>query len=140
MTTLNVRKLEQLDSDKADFRLQGISGTASANTTTNIDWKFPEERWINGGQLLCKGHIWGDTITVQLIDKDNVLGYGANTVLNTFTENFAVSADVQQQILITLESIALVPANVYFRIKYTNTNLLTSVSVAFNLFSHLPKM
>lgn len=139
-TSLYVRRVSDLDADKALFAVQGMKGTATANSTTNIDWKFPEERWVSGGMLLVNNGVWGDHVSLEIVDKDNILGYGADTVLNTFATNFYIQPGNQLQGIIECPYIAQIPANIYLRVKYTNISLLTAAGVAFNLFSHIPRL
>lgn len=139
MTTLYVRKVSDLDADKAKFKIQGFQGTAAVNATTNIDWAFPEERWMSGAILIAQGTHWGDKVTVQVIDKDNVLGYGANTVLDEYVTDFYLIADSQFQVQIDCPYVALIPAGIYIRVKYTNTSVLDAVEVAMNVIAHVPR-
>lgn len=140
MTALNVRKVSELDADKAKFKLQGFKGTMSVNATTNLDWKFPEDRWVSGAILLAQGTHWGDKICLQIIDIDNALGYGANTVLDEYVTDFYLVTDTEFQVQIESSYVALIPANVYLRVKYTNTSVLDPVEVALNLISHIPRL
>lgn len=139
MTIHYVRRVADLDADKAKYKLQGFKGTATVNSTTTIDWKFPEERWVSGGILLAQGTHWGDKVALQIIDKDNVLGYGANTVLDEYVTDFYLVTDTEFQVQLESPYVALVPANVYLRLLYTNTSLLDAVEVAFNLVTHIPR-
>lgn len=136
----HIRKVSELDADKAKFKIQGFKGIASVNTTTNIDWKLPEERWISGGILLAQGTHWGDKICLQIIDIDNTLGYGANTVLDEYVTDFYVVTDSEFQLQIEAPYIALVLANLYVRIKYSNTSILDPVEVVLNLVTHIPRI
>lgn len=135
-----VRRVQDLDADKAKYKLQGFKGTASINSTTNIDWKLPEERWISGGILLAQGTHWGDKLCLQIIDKDNVLGFGTNFVLDEYVTDFYMVTDSEFQIQMEAPYVALIPANVYIRIVYTNTSVLDPVEVAFNLVTHIPRI
>jgi hypothetical protein len=139
MTTHYVRKTSDLDADKAKYKVQGFSGTASANTTTNIDWVLPQERWVSGGVLIAQGTHWGDKLCLQVIDIDNVLGYGANTVLDEYVTDFYLVTDSEFQVQLESPYLALIPAGVYIRIKYTNTSLVDAVEVAFNVVTHIPR-
>lgn len=142
---LAVRKVADLDSDKAKYRLQGFKGTAAvANiitgpVLTNIDWKFPEDRWISGGILIAKGTHWGDKIALQIIDKDNILGYGANFVLDEYVSDFYLISDSEFQIQIESPYIALVYGNLYLRVAYTNSSTTDAVEVAMNVVCHIPR-
>lgn len=139
MTVHYIRKVADLDADRAKYRLQGIAGTAGADSTTDIDWRFPEERWITGGIFAVNNGNWGDSATIQIIDIDNVLGYGANVVLDTFAENYGVMSDQQFQGDIECPYVALIPAGLYIRIKYTNTSESTAAQILLNLHSHIPR-
>lgn len=140
MATQAVRKVADLDADKARYKLQGFKGAAAVNSTTNIDWKLPEDRWVSGGILLAQGTHWGDKICLQVVDKDNVLGYGANVVLDEYVSDFYVVTDSEFQLQLESPYIALVPANIYIRVAYSNVSLIDPVEVAFNLITHIPRL
>lgn len=137
--SLQIRKVSELDADRATYKMQGFKGTAAVNTITNIDWKVPEDRWISGGILLAQGTHWGDKVCLQIVDKDNVLGYGANVVLNEYVTDFYLVTDTEFQVQMEAPYIALIPANVYIRIAYTNTSLLDPVETVLNLITHIPR-
>lgn len=139
-TNLYVRRVSDLDADKSKFKISGFRGTANVNTTSDIDWALPEERWISGGILMAQGTHWGDKICIQIIDKDNVLGYGANLILDEYVTDFYLVTDAEFQVQMDCPYVALVPAGVYLRIKYTNVSTLDAVEVAFNVVSHIPRM
>ena len=46
------------------------------------------------GAIRIKDTAWGDNITIQVVDKDNVLGYGAGTVLKEFINNDLEGGDI----------------------------------------------
>lgn len=133
-----VVRLSDLSQEMATYRLQGIVGDCPANQVTTIDWKFPEERWMSGGIFLTRLATWGSKVDVEVIDKDNVLGFGANVVLNLFTKDFYV-ANGDSQWSVECPYIALIPANIYLRVTYTNTSADVAAKVALNLFTHIPK-
>ena len=124
-------------SNPGNFRFRGtsFSGTATAGVTTDIDILISEVRWINGGCLILKSHAFGDSITFQIVDKDNIFGYGAGTVLDEFIKDFYMNDQSQAQDQIMLDYPARLPANIYMRLKYTSTGA-TNVDVKCNLFLH----
>lgn len=138
MSIYSLAKLSQIDADKAKYKLQGFSGTAAVNSVTNVDWKFPQERWISGGRLNVSGATAGDTITIQIIDIDNVLGFGANVVLNTFVEDMPMMPNQDAQAEARVEYVSLIPANIYMRAKYTNTSMTATPFVGIGIYSHIP--
>lgn len=134
-----VRRVQDLDADKAKLKIQGFKGTAAVNSTTNIDFKLPEDRWISGGILIAQGTHWNDKICLQIIDKDNILGLGANFVVDEYVTDFYLITDSEFQIQMDAPYIALIPKDLYVRVVYTNTSTLDPVEIAFNLVSHIPR-
>lgn len=130
-----IRKQSDMDADKVKFRGKGIAGTAIAGTTTNIDYKLTEARLLDGVKMILKDQAFGDSVKFQVVDVDNILGYGAGTVLDEFGNSWYVSADTQDQGAINLPYSAEISANLYIRIVYNSTGA-TNVSVQANLWLH----
>lgn len=124
------------NTDDLRFRGTGITGIATKNTSTNIDYRMPENRFINGADLILKDQEWGDSIKFQVVDIDNLLGYGAGVVLDEFGTDWQVVSDQQNQGQIIIPYPALVNAGLYIRIVYTSTGTVNDVSVKCNLFLH----
>lgn len=122
-------------SDGFRFRGKGISGTITAGTTGNIDYKITEAKYINGINIILKNHKFDDCINFQIVDVDNILGNGAGVVLDTFGETWFVAEDIQNQSIIKIEYPASIVKDLYIRIKYTSTGT-TNVEVKANLFLH----
>lgn len=116
-------------------RLKGFTGTATAGQSNNIDYKLTEERYINGTQIILSNQNFGDTIKFQVVDKDNILGYGAGVVLDEFASTWNVTSDKQDQGVYVLSYPAKIIANLYIRLVYNSTGG-SDVSVAVNLFLH----
>lgn len=135
-----IRRIHDLDADKAKLKIQGFNGVANVNAITNIDFKLPEDRWISGGILIAQGTHWGDKICLQIIDKDNILGAGVNYVIDEYVTDFYLITDSEFQIQMDAPYIALIPKDIYVRVVYTNISLLDPVEVAFNLVSHIPRV
>jgi hypothetical protein len=133
-----IRRVIDMDADKVQFRIQGIIGTATAGAATNIQWKLPERRYIEGGHVLIKDGAWGDKVQFQIVDVDNVIGYGAGAVLDTFVSDLYVNPEKIDQGEFRCPYIADVYANLYLRLVYTSLGA-ANVGVALNLFSHIPK-
>ena len=130
-----VRRQADMDADKVKFRGKGISGTAIAGATTNIDYKLTEARLLDGVKMILKDQAFGDSVKFQVVDVDNVLGYGAGLVLDEFGTDWYVSADTQDQGAINLPYSAEVIAGLYIRIVYNSIGG-TNVSVKANLWLH----
>lgn len=130
-----IRKESDMDADKVKFRGVGKSFTATASATTNGDFVVSEARLIDGIQVVLKDHAFGDSIALYVVDVDNMLGYGAGAVLDSFATNWYVAADTQSQGVVRLPYGAEVVAGLYVRLAYTSVGG-TNVSVNFNLFAH----
>ncbi len=111
-------------------RFVGIQQQCSLNSTTNIDYLFSEERYFVGVSGYVANSKLGDSIDAQIIDKDNVLGFGANFVVETFvsgwfiTPNSSGNDTIANQILASFKK--KVPAGLYLRIKYYSVGILTT--------------
>ncbi len=131
----SVRKEADMNADSVKFRGKGISFTATAGTTTSYDYKITEGRLINGTQLIVKDSTFGDSVKFQVVDVDNIFGYGAGIVLDEFATDWNIAADQQGQGATLLPYSAEIVAGLYLRFVYTSTGA-TNVSVACNLFLH----
>jgi hypothetical protein len=133
--TTSIRKESDMDADKVKFRGVGISFTATAGTTTSYDYKLTEARLISGTRLLIRNQAWADTIRFQVVDVDNVLGYGAGVVLDEFATNWCVTTEKEDQGPTILPYSAEVLANLYIRFIYNSTGA-QNVDVKCNIWAH----
>ncbi|RLG45233.1 MAG: hypothetical protein DRN81_02315 [Thermoproteota archaeon] len=116
-------------------RLRGFTGTADSGTSTNIQFEIDETRFLNGVQIILDNHVFGDKAHFEVVDVDNILGYGTNVVLDRFGEDWNIAPDENNQGAIVLPYPAKVTAGLYIRIVYVSTGS-TDVSVAANLYLH----
>lgn len=112
-----------------------VKGTATALSTTSIDLKMLDDNFITGAILIASGVTFGDYVQFQVVDVDNVLGYGVNTILGTYINKWYLKSDRQEQFNESLVYPAKLPALVYLRLKYTSTGT-TPVEVAINYRLH----
>ena len=117
------------------FRGTGISGTATAGTTTNIDYQMPEERYINGIRLVLNGQVFGDSVNFEVVDVDNIIGLGAGVVLDQFGKDWYVNPDMACQGDIIIDYPAKVVQGLYIRMAYQSTGS-NDVGVKANLYLH----
>jgi hypothetical protein len=119
-----------------EVKATGYKGTATSGTTSNVDFAIgAEERYTNGIKLLLKNHADEDTLGLQIVDKDNVLGYGAGLVLKTFGINWNVDSEKSDQGQNVFNYAAKIPAGVYVRVVYVSTGA-TDVKIKLNLLLH----
>jgi len=121
------------------FNGDGVTFIATAGTTTNCDYKVlaagQKGLNINGGDIFTSGSVVGDYIEVQAVDVDNLLGYGANTVLNTWVVKWYISPAGYQTVMTPYAG--LIPGGVYLRMIYHSVGS-SPVTVAVNYRLHLP--
>lgn len=120
-STLIIRTIEQFAANNVNCNIQGTIGTAIAGTTTNIDIKLTDDHFITGGNLRTNQATFGDYCTFQVIDIDNILGYGTNIVLGQYCTNWYMCSDKQEQLDETIPYPAKLKAGLYLRLKYTST-------------------
>lgn len=138
-TSYKPEKFVELGAVNLDFNAQGVKATATANTTTNIDYKLLDDCLITGITLLVSSATFGDKATLQVVDVDNVLGYGAGTVLKQPGTNWYMASDVQTQLSASSLYPAKITAGLYLRVIYTSTALLTGPTVCINYHLHKVK-
>lgn len=74
------------------------NGSATLSRPVNIDFKLPTNLgkdyfYFWGLTFDCEQHGAKDTLRIQIIDIDNVLGYGANTIISDYDELWVHSID-----------------------------------------------
>lgn len=112
------------------FLGDAVSGTAAYGTTTDIDFKITGNYMIFGVELIYTGAADGDYAAFQIVDKDNVMGYGAGTVLNEWVKKWYVpSAETRWKT--TSEMATKLPPGLYARLKYTSIGT-TDVTIKIN--------
>lgn len=122
-------------SDAGGFRFRGasFSGAAAPMATTDIDYRLNATRWINGGRAIVNNIGADDQITFQVVDKDNVLGYGANVVLDEFISGYYIPQDGTLEVRLAYP--ARIVEGLYLRIKYTSTHA-SGCTLKCNLYLH----
>lgn len=131
----SVRRKSDMTADICKFRGQGISFTATAGATTDYDYKFTAARILEAPLVMAKNQAWGDYLRFQIVDVDNVLGYGAGAVLDEFATTWYMDDTQRVQPKVDLWYSAEVLANLYIRVKYTSVGA-TNVEIKINLCNH----
>lgn len=90
--------------------------------TSNHDMKVPFSVRLQGGYYWCKGPNLGDTVTLQVVDVDDVLGGGAGVVVSEYVVNMPLAPWDHQQELESATA-GLVPAGLYLRVVYSNVGI-----------------
>lgn len=115
------------------FLGDSASGTGATNTTTNVDYQMTSDYVLYGAELVYKDANFGDSVCFQVIDKDNVLGYGANTILNEWVKKWYVDPGTTRWV-VKSQFGSTIPTGLYIRLKYTNISLINAVSLKLNFY------
>lgn len=120
-----------------EVKAKGFSGTATKNTTTNLEWKVnaTEDRYIHGLRFILKNHAEGDTAKLQFVDVDGVLA-PAGTVLKEFGDSWNFDDTRADQGREGFNYIARIPAGIYMRVVYVSTGTTDDVKVKVNAYLH----
>lgn len=76
--------ISQFSKADLDANFQGAQYTPTKGSSTNCDLHVTDDHIADGGRIITLNATAGDNVDVKVIDIDNVLGYGANTVLKQF--------------------------------------------------------
>ena len=119
---MKINGFREFDSDAKDIYRESIRCAVTANTTNNFDKKFTFQIYLYGGIYEIEGTPnAGDYFEMEVIDIDNVLGYGANTILSTFVVKEYINTELKRNI-VESEQGDLIPAGVYLRARYVSVS------------------
>jgi len=103
-----------------NFFKKGIHGAAAAGQTTDFYLKFSSVMYLPGGGYRVGPTVaCGDYIGVQIVDKDNILGYGPGLVLGTFIDTDFCWPEKQWEVL--TNDAKAIPPGIYLRMRYVST-------------------
>ena len=114
----SIRRKSDMSGDTCKFRGIGAAFTAQAGETTNHDFKITEARLVEAPFILCRNQVWGDSISFQVIDVDNVYGLGAGALLDEFATDWYLDPDVCSQPPVQIWYSAQIDAGIWIRLKY----------------------
>lgn len=115
------------------FPLNGFVGSITAGNTQNFDIKMRAKTFLTGVHLILNNHAYGDDFNLLVIDKDNVMGNGANFIVYRIVNDWNVTDQDKLQPIIFNPG-KPIRQNVYLRIRYTSTGA-SNVDIRANLYS-----
>lgn len=124
-----------LGSDSISICPFGTMFIALANQTTTFDLSIASTVYLKGGVMYASPGNIGDTLIIQVVDKDNITGAGANTVLATYVNNWYVIP----QDMNAVEDVSLsqpLAGGLYIRMIYTNVHATQDTKVIVNLLAY----
>ena len=103
------------------LQLHGFEMICPANETTNYDVKWTVDIEFVGARAKDENNIFGNYANMQLIDKDNILGYGAGFILHEFGKEVP-SAIMVETCNVETTTAATINTGLYLRIQYVNNS------------------
>lgn len=134
--------IQGLGTDTFSLYTIGFNFSCTKNSTTTHDLLIDSAVGaIRGGLLHVTNSVVGDSVSVDVIDKDDVLGFGGTPstpiVLATYVNTWMVFPSPSINELMDI-SIGKVPApGLYVRLSYTSTGILTNPQCLLNLISYV---
>jgi hypothetical protein len=115
---------------------QGTKFSSFPSTSTTHDFKVDDDHILDGCEISAIGQIaLGDYFIGQVVDKDNILGFGAGVILNQFVPKWFLVPGVIRQLDFSSRYPAKILNGLYLRIIYVSTGL-TPVDVIVNYKLH----
>lgn len=102
--------------------------------SANQDFLISDRSVLTRMQAFFTGIAVGDNMKIQIIDKDNVTGHGANYVIATLVEKYFIVVSVKEDIDFGYP--VEIPAGCYFRLVFASTNILSVIAGRVNLQTH----
>lgn len=103
------------------LQLYGFEIECPKNETTNYDIKWTTDIEFTGAKAFDEKGIKGNYSNMQLIDKDNILGYGAGFILHEFGKKVP-SYILNNGCDINTTTAATINQGLYIRIQYVNNS------------------
>lgn len=102
-------------------RFVGHLYECSTGTTTH-DEKLTKPIRLQGGYYWCRGANLGDRVSLSVVDKDNVLGYGNDFVVNKYVDRLPVAPWDHVQEISTAAAGSII-TGLYLRLTYENNGV-----------------
>lgn len=109
-----------------NIALRGCKFVANAGQVTTNDFLINDDTLINGAIVIVLNSSLGDTIACQVIDKDNVLGYGTNVVLAQYCVDWYMNPSETEQLDFMCQYPAKIITGLYLRTLYTSVGITNS--------------
>jgi hypothetical protein len=124
-TDFNPLNVSEFEKNKMNKDARGVIGTATAGTSTNLDFILTDDILMAGGHaFLAKGAAWGDKVDFQAVHP--IAG-----VVNQFITGWYLNPDSTQQPLPPSNYPAKIPAGLTLRVVYHSVGA-TDVEIAVN--------
>ena len=138
-STYNPARIGDFDKNRLQVNDQCAMGTAIAGQSTSIDLAITDDHLLTGIQVLAKGTVFGDTITMEVVDVmgtlPNGLSFPPNSVLNKFGTTLGIVDDTELKFNEESEYPAKIFGGLVLRVIYNSTGA-SNVAVEINYKLH----
>lgn len=134
--------VKDFQADCLNFNGQAISGSVAASGVSNFDLTLTDDHLLTGGTLLVSGGIFGDKITLQVVDTGGIIpvpyraAYPNYPILNQFVTNYGIVSDSQRQFSLDINYPAKIFAGLTLRYVYTATATVSTRLICLNYSLH----
>jgi hypothetical protein len=132
LSAVTQKVIQTLGTDRFTLKAQGFKFQPTKDSTTSHDYELVKSYAIKGGCFFSDDCQVGDYAKCQIVDVNNVLGYGAGLVLSEYVEKWYMTPGH----LIDLEdvSVGILPvAGLFFRVVFTSTSQSVDPTCVMNL-------
>lgn len=127
-------KVSDFEASKLRFFAMGVSIPCTAGVSSVLDIKLNDDYLITGSQCVVNNGTYGDNFKIEIVDVDNIIGYGAGVILNVFADGWRIRKG-DYTFAIEVPYPAKIYADLYIRITYTSIGT-TDPGISFNLLLH----
>lgn len=119
---------------ETNYKFLGDSfhGTAVKNTTTTFEYELVGPWMVYGAEMIYSGAVDGDYVEMSVVDKNNVLGYGADTVIANWIARWFVPYS-QNYWLVQSNVVSTIPTGLFIRLRYISVGTSVDVPIKVNL-------
>lgn len=105
------------------LNFRGAVFDLSTISDINCDFLLSDDCVLDGMVISVLNSVFGEKISFQVVDKDNILGFGPGIVLGTFVTDWFIDPSSSKQADSESNYPAKVKAGLYLRIKYTSLSV-----------------
>lgn len=132
--TLSTHIADPFPDNESGYSFRGMGDTAAVTAGANdVDVLIhaTEARLVNGAEVWLDSTAFGSYVTFQVVDVDNVLGYGAGLVVEEFGDKWQIHPGVVTKAFPGY--VANIPIGLYIRFK---VNSADTTDFYFNIHLH----
>jgi hypothetical protein len=114
-------------------RFRGQLCPVPAAGTYSFDLRLEQAVRLQGGFFWSRGASVGDTVTLQVVDVDDILGRGAGTVLTTYVDQMPL-APFDYNGTLDSTTAGQIAAGLYLRVQINHTGAPSALGVTYRWF------